>query len=79
MRIVPAFFLFICFCSESAIKTLEIIIFFQMFSAAKVVLFSDISKCFCEKVVFIPLTEQDHQKFVSAGYKIVSPEDYILQ
>lgn len=32
-----------------------------------------------EKVVFIPLTEQDHQKFVSAGYKIVSPEDYILQ
>ena len=32
-----------------------------------------------EKVVFLPLTEQDHQKFVSAGYKIVSPEDYILQ
>lgn len=30
-------------------------IFFQMFTAAKVVLFSDISKCFCEKVVFIPL------------------------
>lgn len=32
-----------------------------------------------EKVVFIPLTEQDHQMFVSAGYKVVSPEDYILQ
>ena len=32
-----------------------------------------------EKVVFLPLTEQDHQKFVSAGYKIISPENYILK
>ena len=32
-----------------------------------------------EQVVFIPLSEQDHQKFISAGYKVVSPEEYILQ